>query len=252
MARRWICALLLAAVSGSASARSEAELRQCLQAYLPQKSLSLDVSLTQTGYGSQTQLRGTWLWRRDARGQSGVLRLTAPETLSGAAYLFRISNGQDELFMYLPSVGKVRQVNGATASQSLFGSGLSAFDLKLLLSGLSGGELQRLNEQAGEAGRPVERWRYRPHLEPDQMYDRIDFSVDVPSCAPLSADLYGGVPWKTLTVDAELQTADGRRMIERATLTDLRQSTTTRIEFSNIRFDEPLAEKRFEPGRFYR
>lgn len=250
---RWWLWLALAMVPAVSVARDDAELRACLQTLLPSRTLSFDVHLVQTGVSGETELRGRWYWRREAGGQSGVLKLTEPQGLAGAAYLIRSSStAESELYMYLPAVGKVRRVNGATVSQSLYGSGLSAFDLKLLLSGLRGGRLDRIDGPVSESGRRVERWKYQPPLDPDQLYDRVDFSVDVENCMPTRAALYGGVPWKTVTVEAERLRPDGRRVVERATLTDLRQNTRTRIEILDPRFDENLPAERFRPDRFYR
>lgn len=258
MRREWwwlvrVLALALLPISAGL-ARDEAALRACIQAHLPQQSLALRMHLQQTGPEGLNELRGDWIWRRDSKTQSGVLRLTAPAHLAGTAYLFLMrGDAPAELFMYVPATGKARRVNGATVSQSLFGSGLSAFDLKLLLGGLRGGQMTPLAGAARENGRAVEHWRYLPLTDPDMLYDRIDLTVDASSCLPLRAAMFGGVPWKIFTLDAErVREQNGRWIVERATLRDLRQDTTTQITLSQQRIDEPIPAERFRPDRFYR
>lgn len=247
--------MLTAAFPGAAmAARDEAGLRACLAANLPQRSLAQDITMTQTdASGGQRQLVGTWYWERGKDEQKGMLRLLAPADLAGASYLFLTRGGKETIYVYLPAVRKVRQVTGATVAQSLFGSGLSAFDLKFLFSGMHAGKFSRVGT-GFSAGRPVEQWRYLPSSsDPNVLYDRLDLSIDNVWCLPLKADLYGGVPWKTLELDpTSVRQVQGRWMPARATLTDLRERTTTLIQLRNERVDLPLAAELFRPNRFYR
>lgn len=237
-----------------ADARDEAALRACLAANLPAKSLAEEIVLIQTDRaGAQTRLAGSWYWRREANGQSATLRLSAPADLAGASYLFRSAqNAQDEVYMFLPAVNKVRHVSGATAAQSLFGISLSAFDLKFLFSGLRGGRLSKLGATLSE-GRSAERWRYLPPSDPEILYDRIDVTIDDAWCLPLKAELFGGVPWKTLSLDATtVRQIEGRWQVGQATLADLRQGTTTLIRIQNQKIDADLPAALFQPRQFYR
>ncbi|HWU67497.1 MAG TPA: outer membrane lipoprotein-sorting protein [Stenotrophobium sp.] len=248
-----IALLLLAAMPGQAWARDAAALRACMAANLPSKSFKQDIELVQSGPdGTVQRLVGTWYWRRENDRQSGMLRLSSPADLAGAAYLFISRNSQENIYMYMPAVGRVRHVVGATMAQSLFGSGLSAFDLKFLLSGLHGGKLARIGTTT-DNGRPAETWRYIPPADPDILYDRLDLTVDDAWCLPMKVDLYGGVPWKTLVLDAtSIQKESGRWTASRATLTDLRQQTTTKIQTSHDVIDASLPDQIFNPGQFYR
>lgn len=252
----WVLGSLLAAAlpAPAVAARDEAALRSCLAANLPQKSLAQDITLRQTDAGGTVrELVGSWYWQRDAEGHQATLRLSAPADLAGAAYLFVTRKGKEDYYVYLPAVRKVRQVTGATVAQSLFGSGLSAFDLKFLFSGLHGGKLSRIG--SGYSGRrAVEQWRFLPAgNDPDILYDRLDLTIDNAWCLPLKADLYGGVPWKKLEVDpASVRQVNGRWTPGRAVLTDLRERNTTEIRLRNDRVDVPLAPELFRPNRFYK
>ncbi|HET8882656.1 MAG TPA: outer membrane lipoprotein-sorting protein [Solimonas sp.] len=250
--------LLLAASlfgSGAAAARSEAELRACMAANLPQHTLAQDLILTRRGADPDTRpMALRWYWRRRS-GDSGfdaAMRLSAPADLAGAAYLFIGESHADGIYVYLPALGKVRRVNGATAAASLFGSNLSVFDLKLLTSGLRGGRLQRLGDTVSD-GHAAERWRYLPPDDPDILYDRIDLVIDDAWCLPLVARLYGGVPWKVLTLDrATVQQNEGRWQARRATLSDLRDGSRTLIEIRDQRIDDAIPDAVFSPRRFYK
>lgn len=247
-------ALSLVLLSGHAqAARDEAALHACLRANLFDDTVSQDIAITQTDSGGLVKrLNGRWHWQRGDAAQRGMLRLTAPVELNGAAYLFVNQGGRESFWLYLPSVGKVRKVVGATVAQSLFGSGLSAFDLKFLFSGLVGGEFRYI-EPARVGSRGGERWRYRPPAAPDILYDRVDLVIDDQWCLPIRADLYGGVPWKTMEVDpASVSRQAGRWRAGRVLLSDLRAGNRSEIRLGVERTGVALPARLFDPRSFHR
>jgi hypothetical protein len=227
-------------------------LRECLKANLLPQSLRQQLVMTSTDRaGAQRRLTANWYWRRGENAQSVMLRVEAPQDLAGAAYLWLRRKERDQFYVYLPAVAKVRRVEGAGMAQALFASGFSAFDLQFVLGQLAGGQLQ-LQGPATVAGRKVQRWRYLPQLTPESLYDRVEMSVDNEWCLPLQADLYGGVPWKTLTIDPATVYKSGTRYLpRRVSLRDLRAETETVIQLGREQFDQRLPDRLFDPRVFY-
>lgn len=248
-----LAVLLLSACAVPALAvRDEAALRACLRANLFDDTVAQDIAITQTDAGGKVKrLNGRWYWQRRDAGQRAMLKLSAPVELEGAAYLLVTEAGRESFWLYLPSVGKVRKVVGATVAQSLFGSGLSAFDLKFLFSGLGGGQFRYVGtDQRG--GRSGERWRYLPPSAPDILYDKVDLVIDDLWCLPTRADLFGGVPWKTLEVDpATVSKRDGRWRAGRVLLTDLRAGNRSEIRLGPESTATSLPPGLFDPRRFH-
>lgn len=239
--------------SSARAARDAEALRACLQANATSGSLTQDIAITQTdANGAVKRLSGRWYWRHGDPGRQAMLKLSAPAELAGAAYLFLNRDGKEEFYLYLPSLRKVRKVVGATVAQSLFGSGLSAFDLKFLFSGLKGGQLSYVGQDKVD-GRSGERWRYTPPSDPNILYDRADLVVDDVWCLPLKAELYGGVPWKTLSVDAASVTqVDGRWRAGRVLMQDLREGSRSEIRLGTEQTGKAQPAALFDPGKFYR
>lgn len=251
-----ICIALLAstlAYSPRVEARTEQALRACMARNLPQTSFRQDLRLDVRGRdGTRRQMTGTFFWQKAPGGQNGMLRLSLPKDLAGYAYLFREKKGEHEFHVYMPALKKVRELDGASAEQALFDSGLSAFDLALLLRGLSGGGWKYLSSDSS-SGRAAESWRFTPPNDPNILYDRIDFLIDTVWCLPLEAKLFGGVPWKTLSLDrkAVIQ-RDGRWLARRVHVKDLREGTQTTLELFNEQFDPQLSPKLFAVKSFYK
>ncbi len=250
----WLAALCCIGLAVPArAARDEAALRACLAANASAASLAQDIAITQTdANGAIKRLSGRWYWRRGTPDQQAMLKLAAPADLAGASYLFLRKSGKEAFYLYLPSVRKVRKVVGATVAQSLFGSGLSAFDLKFLFSGLSGGQFSYVGPDK-VSGRSGERWRYVPPTDPDILYDRADLVIDDLWCLPVKAELYGGVPWKTLIVDqATVTQVDGRWRAGRVLMQDLREGSRSEIRLGTEQTDKVLPDALFNPDKFYR
>lgn len=244
-------ALLLGAAP--AAARDEAALRACLARNLQADAIAQDIAILQRDAdGTTRRLDGRWRWQRTADGQRAVLRLSRPQELAGAAYLFIRDRGGETFWMYLPAVGRVRKVVGATVAQSLFGSGLSAFDLKFLFGGLSDGHFERLGEaRVGE--RLVEAWRFIPKPAPDILYDRVDLLIDAEWCLPIDAKLYGGVPWKHLRADLASVSREGPRWrVARYELEDLRSGSRSEIRLGPEDSRASVPADAFDPKQFHR
>lgn len=240
-------------VAHAAGAHDEAGLRACLRANLERQSLVQDLTIEQTDAGgAMRRLVGRWWWTRDGSRSRGAMKLTAPPDLAGAAYLMLRDGKDQKLWMYLPAIGKPREVGGAAVAQSLFGSGLSAFDLGFLVDGLSGGTLTPLGATTW-GGRSAERWRFIPRPDPNGLYDRADLTIDSEWCLPMESQLFGGVPWKTLSLDAStVRQIDGRWFAPRATLVDLRAGTRAVITLRDVDGAAVPGERSFRPDQFYR
>ena len=87
---------------------------ECMRANAP-KQLSIgDLRIEAQGSGVSTKfLSGRFYSRRDERGLRAMLHVTAPGDLAGVRYLLVEDEQQDALYLYLPSLGKVRRVSGA-------------------------------------------------------------------------------------------------------------------------------------------
>jgi hypothetical protein len=247
------CSLITGAAVSSASAQAltATQLQTCLAAQAPASDFAQRFTLNQTQQGQPIRrLAGEWRVQRAGSGHRSVLKLSAPPELAGSAYLFVRGAGEPEVHLYVPATRKARRVNGSTVARSLFGTGLSAFDLQFALTGLEGGSF--VTEGATTLqGRAVERWRYTPPARPELLYDRVDLVIDTARCLPLEARFFGGTPWKTFTVASRDVVASGQGWrIRRAVLDDLRSGTRTTLDLAA---PAPLPEgASFEPNRFHR
>ncbi len=243
-----LSAALLALSGTRASAAGVEEVDRCVRGNLPEKSSIQTVEIvTRDRTGSERRLAGEMKWKVFDNALSRTLiAIDSPPDVRGSAYLMIEKEAGDEMFVFLPEMGRVRRIHPSTASGSLFGTDFSYEDL---------GYLQRISGQAGaerladaeEAGRKLFVIRVVPPAT-ESAYEKIVAFVDQQSCVPLKIEFYakGGDLQKLLAIDPETIRREGRGWIPHAvSVKDLRNESETRLLVRKIQLDPQIDDRVF-------
>jgi len=182
-----------------------------------------------------------------------MIRISAPSDLADAAYLVRESSaGQDEMYMYLPAVARVRRINGSSIDGSLLGTDISYGELKQIESAFQAGDA-RLEKQEQIEQRPVSVVLIRPAPVQHSQYSSIRAWIDQKTCVALKANFYEGeAVRKELSVPAgALQQAGKTWYFTQAQLRDLREGTHTTLKLSGYLPNTELPTRLFDAHSFY-
>lgn len=190
--------------SGDPGPVAEANVRICMSANIPAEVRAQSVEFHSTDRSGNTRtLTGRVFASQEAfavqkasdskhKQVRAVLQVDGPKDLAGAAYLVREAgvDSQDGIFFYLPSLGSVRKITGASAATSLLGTDFSYLEFKLILNSFDSMTTQL--ESTGEfEGRPVYVVAFRPK-EPEADVGLIRGWIDQETCVPLKLDFYRG------------------------------------------------------------
>lgn len=130
-----LCAVALLATAGLAAAP---------QARLTADQIARNVQDRDTGRDSRAEMRMKLFDRRDRvrdralslltlrrpAGDRSLIRFTYPNDIRGTGFLvWEHPQGDDERFLYLPSLGRVRRIAGSEAQESFVGSDFSYEDI---------------------------------------------------------------------------------------------------------------------------
>ncbi len=184
-----------------------------------------------------------------------VLRIAEPNDLRGAAYLLKetpeVDRG-DEMYMYLPSVNRVRRITGASADGALLGTDFSYNDVKQLQNAF-GDSAVKLEKPEVIDQHPVTVAMLTPKPGQSSRYSRIRAWVEQKSCVALKVDFYEGeVARKELTAPAaSLNKADNYWYVSEATMRDLKEGTQTRLKVVGVSSGAELPSRLFDPHSFY-
>lgn len=182
-----------------------------------------------------------------------MLRIDAPTDLAGAAYLVREGETMDEMYLYLPSLQKVRRITGASMDGQLWGTDLSYNDLKQIQNAFSGADVTMDPAPAKYEARDVRVLSFKPRKEDASRYTTIRAQIDTQTCVPLSVEFIdqAGVR-KTLAVKpADVKQSNARWYAEEAEIKDTRNGTRTRLKVTGVIAGDKLAGRYFSPQTFY-
>jgi hypothetical protein len=247
----WLCcALALAPAAAGAAEKTAAEIQACVQKNFPADSMVQTVRMVSVDrVGVERLLEAEMYWQKNPEtGLSNVLlSFDNPPELRGAAVLVLEKKPQNDMFMFLPELGKTRRITSTMVQGNMMGTDFSYEDFQRLQGLITGLESKKLDDTSvGE--RKVWVTESTPH-DPSSEYTRIVTRVDQETCVPLELELYtkgGAEPAKRMTTNAKsVQQEKVGWMPREIAMKDLRTETSTTIVIEKLQIGVPIDRKRF-------
>lgn len=184
-----------------------------------------------------------------------MLRVDEPQGFAGAAYLVRQSDDylRDGMYVYLPSVKRVRRISGTFADGGLMGTSFTYADFRQMQNSFGGANVAL--EGSGELDkRDVWFLNFTPAAGEESSFGRVKVAVDQQSCVALKTDIYeGGSVRRRITVPAKaLQKTDSGWITSMAQAEDLKEGTTSTMRVVKVTTGQPLPTGYFDPQAFYK
>jgi hypothetical protein len=183
-----------------------------------------------------------------------MLRIDSPVSLAGAAYLVReAADSAEEMFVYLPSVGRVRRIASSSADRSLLGTDFSYSDFKLLSNAFVGSAV-KLEAPSDVVQRQAYRITFTPLAGGASPYSFVRTWVDKETCVPLKAYFYvGDTVRKRFTAPlSALQQAGKYWYLSEVVMRDLLTGTQTVMTTGQVTDVKETPGRYFDPELFYR
>lgn len=237
------------------------DVMQCVGANVPVNLSLRRVSLTtEDRAGKSTTLQARIYAMREPAGQPGqgrlraMMQIDAPENLAGAAYLVRETDAtsRDGMYVYLPSVGRVRRVTGSFSDGALLGTKFSYFEFKQLMNAFRDLTPRALGrDKVGE--RPAFVVEFTPLGGADTRYTSVRAWFDQQSCLPLRADFrQGNEVVKRISAPASaISQAGDNWYLDQIRIKVLADGSQTVLRVNNVSLDEPMSGYYFDPETFY-
>lgn len=256
--KRLTLALLLA-LCGPASADTSQKVLECMRNNLPPSLRMQDFELTTTDRNANTHvLRGKIYGLReqiaDASHVRVMLHVKAPSNLAGSAFLLReaTSIGDQGMYVYLPSVRRVRRVTGEFADGALLGSAFNYQDFKQLQNAFDG---LATSLEAAEVieQRPVHVLSFTPLPGSPSAYSRIRSWVDQETCVPLKVEFYQQKTLrKQLTASVKtLKQSNNFWYASEVSIRDLKSGSDSQLRLLKVESGGKVSKNYFDPQLFY-
>jgi hypothetical protein len=245
-------AALLALCSLSAGAAEIPQvIRSCMQQNLPKSTSAQSIELRARDRGGYEQvLEADVYWKRYAEDQARVMMyFREPVDIRGARFLVVEKQPQNDMYIYMPALFKVRKVTSRNISNSIMGTDFSYEDFERLQGMLSDLRAEQFPDDT-LAGRPVHvLMSYPPETSG---YVKVATYIDKESCIPLRIDLYesGHELRKELSVKpSDIMQQDGIYYPRELVIKDLKQKTETRLIVHDVTLGATLGEDLFDPEK---
>lgn len=251
----FIACLCLLAVEPVWAADSIEQIEACMRANLPTTVQVKDFELVSTDKTGGTR---TLSGRVHARLENGLInammRIEQPPDLRGAAYLLREAKADkdEEMYVYLPALQKVRRVMGGMKDSSLFGTALSYTDIKQLTYAFTGQTL-KLEKTDTLENRPMWLLSVAPGPAQGVRFDKVQAWIDQKTCMVLKAEfMQDGAVSKRFTSAAKFLVQSGPHWyFSEGRVEDLQEKTFTDVHILGVTSDKELADRLFNPRAFY-
>jgi hypothetical protein len=263
MKRLFLLLALGLSLPAQGAADDTTKILDCMRANVPPSMRVQDISLetTDRSGGSRT-LKGKIYTQLEKTAAGGglvraMLRISEPSTYAGAAYLVRETADylNEGMYVYLPSVNRVRRVSGTFADGAMLGTNFSYNDFKQLQNAFVGSRVSlELGAKIEDRKVNVLVFEAIPDPKaPPPRYTRVRTWVDDKTCVPLKADFYeGDKVRKQLTAPSSALTRAGTYWyLTEMEMRDLVQGSKTVLRVLGLTASKELPGAYFNPQLFY-
>jgi hypothetical protein len=184
-----------------------------------------------------------------------MLRVDEPQSFAGAAYLVRQSDDylRDGMYVYLPSVKRVRRVSGTFADGGLMGTSFTYSDFRQMQNSFGGANVTLEGGDEFEK-RATHLLSFTPAQGEESSFGRVKVWVDKESCVALKTEIFeGGSVRRRITIPVKaIQKTDSGWIMSMAQADDLKEGTSSTMRVIKVTTGQPLPVGYFDPAAFFK
>jgi outer membrane lipoprotein-sorting protein len=223
-------------------------IKSCMQSNLPKATSAQSIELrARDRSGYEQVLEADVYWKRYAEDQARVMMyFREPVDIRGARFLVVEKQPQNDMYIYMPSLFKVRRITSRNISNSIMGTDFSYEDFERIQGILSDIKAEQFPDDMLDGRAVYVLMSYPPETSG---YVKVATYIDKESCVPLRTELYesGHELRKQLSVDpADIRHQAGISYPGELVIKDLKQKTETRLIVRNVTIGIGLSDDLFD------
>lgn len=171
-----------------------------------------------------------------------------PDDIIGTRLLVIEKPAGNEMYMYMPSLFKIRRISSKRISSSMYGSDFSYEDIERFYGMLSSEQPVQTPDTVLD-GQAMYVLETRPAEESGSRYESIVAYFNQQDCIVRRVDFFeaGNKLRKQLVVNEQsIKTAGSISLPRKFTMTDLRSNTKTRLHIRHLELDVPIDDTTFD------
>lgn len=204
---------------------------------LAPKDMQSDMAMT-ISQGNSVKVREIRAWTRNNPGKDDdrLMKFIAPADVRDVGFLVL---SDDTMYIYLPEFKRTRRIASSNRKDSFMSSDFSYDDLGT--GDFAGSYDPTLKDESASA------WvlELKRKAGSDKTYARLIMTVDKSTGMPVKTEMYddAGRLWKS--AEQAFASIDGFQVMSRVTMTDHKKSSTTTLEFKNLKVNKGVGDDLF-------
>lgn len=231
------------------------EIEACIRKNAPESTAIQSIRLRSEGEGYMNEektLSAKVYWKYQPAGTSNLLAVfDEPDDILGSRLLFLEKKPENEIYLYMPALFKVRRISSDRISSSMYGMDFSYEDFQWLYNMLS----TAVSEQRPDAvidGEPVYAFAVIPSAGKASLYETIYSYFDKKSCVIRKVEFYepGNKLRKVLLANPEtIKEVNGKLVPHKFLMRDLKEGSETELNVLTVKVDPPIDDSLFDPAK---
>ena len=227
------------------------ETEACIRKNAPKSAVIQNIRLRSEGYiNEERTLSAKIYWKYQPAGTSNLLAVfDEPDDILGSRLLFLEKKAENEIYLYMPALFKVRRITSDRISSSMYGMDFSYEDFQWFYSMISKADLEQRNDVIID-GEPMYSFTVAPGEEERSLYETINSYFDKKSCLIRKVEFYeaGGKLRKILTSDiGEVKEVNGILVPHKFLMRDLKEDSETVLTVLAVQVDPSIDDSLFDP-----
>ena len=230
---------------------SAQEIEACVQKNFPSDSMIQTMKMVMKDrMGVERLLEADMFWEKDPATQLSKVLLqfdNPPELRCAAVLVLEKSPGPNDMFMFLPELGKVRRITTSMVNGSMLGTDFSYEDFARLQGMVGSLQSERAADEQVD-GHAAFVTLAKP-TDANSEYDRIRSTIDQKTCVPLRVEFFqkgAEEPAKVLTVDpAKVTEVKTGWMPKELRMEDRQGGTSTNLVIEKLQVSVPIPKQKF-------
>ncbi|MGD2159899.1 MAG: outer membrane lipoprotein-sorting protein [Gammaproteobacteria bacterium] len=227
----------------------------CIRKNAPQNAAIQNIRLRSEGIGYMAEdrvLTAKVFWKHMPDDASNVLAVfDEPDDITGTRLLFLEKTGEDEIYVYMPALFKVRRINPDRISSSMYGMDFSYEDFQWMYNMLS----TAVTEQRPDAvidGKPMYVFAVIPADTKGSLYEAILTYFNKQSCVIRKVEFFGPgskLRKQLLTDTAGIKKVNGLLVPHKFIMRDEEEDSETELTVVNMKVDPNINDSLFDPAK---
>ncbi len=244
-----VCVTLSLLCASTISLAIEPQVEACVRKNTPKTTSIQKIELRSTdrmGY-EKTLVSDIYLKRFPDEMTRLLAYFREPDDIAGTRLLLIENPPENEIYMYMPALFKIRRISSKRISSSMYGSDFSYEDIERFYGMLSTEQPVQMPDILIK-GKSMYALETRPAEDSGSMYESVVSYFDKQDCVLQRVDFFesGKKLRKQLIVDAASITTTGNiKLPHKITMSDVRNKTITQLIIKQVEFDIPLTDETF-------